>query len=153
MPCLVRSPSLSVFSCTHSHSWSWAFQGRDLCQTSLPSRTWHSAMPRQIEIFMDFISISVSFYNICELAQRSLKGSYAHRDEPHDSFQKVTELDCWILGNPYTSKWHQCIIHSFIQRHWVPLTSRNFAHCTHYTGTDRQTDTHTHPAHAQISVL
>lgn len=34
------------------------------------------------------------FLYICELAQRSLKGSYAHRDEPHDSFQKVTELDC-----------------------------------------------------------
>lgn len=34
------------------------------------------------------------FLYTCELAQRSLKGSYAHRDEPHDSFQKVTELDC-----------------------------------------------------------
>lgn len=34
------------------------------------------------------------FLYICELAQHSLKGSYAHRDEPHDSFQKVTELDC-----------------------------------------------------------
>ena len=54
--------SVSVFSCTHSLGWSWAFPGRDLCQTSLPSGTWHSAMPRQIEITMGLIFISISFY-------------------------------------------------------------------------------------------